>query len=231
MSELLEQVKQNPPNWAEDIIEVYPYASEGEIWEYATSYYWCQSASVNVHDVIGTAHPDYSGKSWLNLLHNGKRMQSINLPLLAENPGYYYETKKKEPEMQYRRIDDKTYICREGNHRTCIARFLFHYEGHSIIHGIATEEFTIDHGFKKAHELLNNVLMKNNMLGNTKVIRTTLSRDDTSGWMREHYDLKLEVNGRGDRLLLSTDEIHELILDSQRLFRKMFGKYKKYWKQ
>lgn len=51
---LLEQVKQEPPHWADDIMEPYPYGSEAEIQEYTTSYYWCYNGSINVHDVTGT---------------------------------------------------------------------------------------------------------------------------------------------------------------------------------
>ena len=46
-----------------------------------------ESASVNVFKVVGTKHPNYAGKSWLNLLLKGKRMEH-NLKRFIENSGY-----------------------------------------------------------------------------------------------------------------------------------------------
>lgn len=92
------------------------------------------------------------------------------------------------------------------------------------------EEFTVDHEFRKARTLLDEIMRRKDMTGNTGVKRTTLRRNDTAGWLREDYDLKLLVRGRNDNLLLNREEVWDLILDSERPFRKIYGKYKNFWR-
>ncbi len=64
---------------------------------FVKEHYWQNNASINVFRVVGTQHPDYIGLTWLDLLEQGKRMP-LNLRLYKENPGYYYETVKKNPQ-------------------------------------------------------------------------------------------------------------------------------------
>lgn len=102
-----------------NIIE--PFPDLDYLKQFATSYYWTGEKIVNVFEVIGTADPDYIGATWIAMLRLGKRMHSVNLPLLQENPGYYFDISEKSPEMYYTRINDRLYISGEGNHRTSIA--------------------------------------------------------------------------------------------------------------
>jgi hypothetical protein len=81
-------------------------------------------------------------------------MMSINLPLLAENPGDYFETARKEPRMEFTEVDGKTYINQEGNHRTCIARFYFYYQGLTVLHGVHKESYVLDHKFRAIFDFL-----------------------------------------------------------------------------
>ena len=88
--------------------KIEPYPENKNLWEqFVTSYFWTGSKVVNVFEVIGTAHPDYIGATWIDMLKLGKRMRSINLPLLEENPGYYFDTSDKIPDMHYTKINDR----------------------------------------------------------------------------------------------------------------------------
>lgn len=53
----------------------------------------------------------------------------VNLPLLDKNPGYYLEDRRKAPTMSFIKLDGKLYVDGDGNHRTCIAKFFFYYQG------------------------------------------------------------------------------------------------------
>jgi len=45
-------------------------------------------------------------------------------------------------------VGDAIYFGEEGNHRTCIARFFFHAEGLTTIHGVRLGNYMIDWTFK-----------------------------------------------------------------------------------
>jgi hypothetical protein len=226
-SNLREYVNQNPPDWAGNIMEEFTVGYRELADKYASSKYWSSNESLNIQDIAGTEHPDYAGGSWLNLLNNGKRMQSVNLPLLSENPGYYYENELKKPNMEYVRIDDKTFII-EGNYRTCIARFLFHYQGLAILHGVTLEAYTIDYCFKRVFERLAEILMKYPC--NLSLERRTLSRQDTAGWYREYYELKAVLVTERGKYQLFTGDMEEMIVESYKPMRRLFGKYKHIWR-
>ena len=155
-------------------------------------HYWCNSESVNVFQVIGTAHPDCIGITWIDMLKAGKRMP-LNLGLLGDNPIYYFESKKKEPDMHYTKINDKIYISREGNHRTAIAKALFYYTGNSILHGIDFQEYKIDFNLKENFEKLKEILFAKFPHIEAKIERKTVKREDTAGWMKEYYDVSISL--------------------------------------
>jgi hypothetical protein len=226
---LKDYVNQNPPDWAEDIMKVYSDEYRKLVDNYAISKYWSDNESVNVQDIAGTSHPDYAGGSWLNLLNNGKRMISVNLPLLKENPGYYYEASPKKPNMEYVRIDDKTFI-QEGNHRTCIARFLFFYQSMAILHGVTLDAYTIDYRFKKLYKTLEKVFKDTGKYASLSVEKATLSRQDTGGWYREYYDLKAVLHLSELTVQLSSQDMEGIITESSKPLRKVFGQYKHIWR-
>jgi hypothetical protein len=234
--DLLERVNANPPHWAEDILLPYGDVKQGKLLRYAISKYNSYKDSVNVQDVVGTAHPDYANKSWLWLLNNGERMNA-NLSLLATNPSYYLETSKKEPEMGFIEIDGKTYINSfirgKGNHRTCIARFFLCYQELTVLHGVEKTTYLIDHHFKSLVEALEDTLTRKRIHYSLDVIKTAIERVDTSGgWYRDNYSLqvKLEIPKNGWNGYLTAKDIQEILIDSERPFNKYFGKYSAIWK-
>lgn len=108
-------------------IEAYP--DMDALKPFAVSCYWTGLKIVNIFEVVGTTDKDYIGVTWITMLRLGQQM-SINLPLLREKPGYYFNvTDRKLPEMNFTRINSKLYISGEGNHRTAIAKVLFAFLG------------------------------------------------------------------------------------------------------
>jgi hypothetical protein len=227
---LLDKANASPPDWANKILLSYD-DKLNKLRDYAVSWYWCSSDSVNVQNVVGTAHPDYANQSWLWLLNNGKRMQNVNLPLLAKKPSYYFETSKKEPYMEFTEIDGNIYINKEGNHRTCISRFFFYYQGLTTLHGVKKETIVIDHYFKGLVETLEETLKRKRIGYSLEINKTTIERIDTAGWYKENYSLraKLEIHRSGWKGYLTAKEIQEILIDSERPFNRYFGKYKGIW--
>jgi hypothetical protein len=230
ITDFLEQVNANPPPWAENILLPYEDIRESKLEDYVVYKYSCSNDSVNVQDVVGTAHPDYVNESWLWLLNNGKRMLEV-LPQLAKTPSYYFETSKKE-QIGFTEIDGKTYITGGGNHRTCIARFFFYYRGLTTLYGVYKEVYRIDHHFKSLFEALKDTLKRKKIDHSLRVVQETIERIDTASWSRDNYSLKakLEIDRSGWQGHLTAPEIQEILIDSERPFNRYFGKYKGIWK-
>ena len=146
-------------------------------------------ADVEIDRVVGTAHPDYQGLYWSEMLLKGKRMH-INLPLLEENPGYYFEREQKLPIMEYLDIDGKIYVSGDGNHRTAIAKVLFHLLGIKVFGKVYLKRWLVD---RRALSLYREAL---NSEIDVRVQRVRTGREDGEGWHREVYEVFFLVKGK-----------------------------------
>lgn len=170
--------------------------------------YWSSQHSVNVFEVVGTAHPDYQGMTWIEFLAQGKRMRK-NLLLQQDNPEYYLDEIVKLPTMYYIEIDNSGWhVNGDGNHRTCIARFMFHGMGRTMLHGVNVESYRTDQKALNAFRRLRAAAAAKGMPFVIESKRKTLSREDTAGWMRERYEIMICINDvkKGTSELLSPDE-------------------------
>ena len=137
-----------------------------------------------------------------------------NLALLLHNPGYYFSNEKKLPSMSYLQIDGKYYIYCDGNHRTCIAKFLFPLlDKRPVLSGVETYRKRLDFEAYRAWKELGGPE------GKVFTKRRKLSREDGSGWMREHYELRFTVfKGKRCYQNLSSEELMELSQERERSF-------------
>jgi len=142
--------------------------------------------------VVGSASPDYTGCTWIDMLKTEKKMP-FNLKLLSENPEYYFSGDKKEPDMHYTRVDDEIYISGEGNHRTAIAKVLFFFTGHQILHGIEFNEYKIDYEAKKLYNRAKEILLIHGYPVDVEVVRRVVKREDTAGWKKDYFDILFRV--------------------------------------
>ncbi len=228
--QLSEQLKNHKPYWTEYKIQMLP--DDYILNTFSVSHYWADSTSINVCDVVGTAHHEYAGKSWQWLLNNGRRMPH-NLGLLDSNPEYYSELCKKEPSMYFVKLNDKLYIGSDGNHRTCIAKYLFDIEDKSILHGVTLDEYTIDYSMYNLYSLLKEFAVSNCLNWQIEPKKQLIERIDGSGWKKDNYNIKLKVMNTKNMYsieILSFTEFYNLIKDYSKLFKKIRGVYKELWR-
>ncbi|HHW2833754.1 TPA: hypothetical protein ACUT80_002736 [Pseudomonas aeruginosa] len=127
------QVEQ-PPAWASEVLLSWEEAYPQEKHAFLQSHYWTETGSINVFRVVGTDRKDYRGRSWLDFLTGGKRMQR-NLQALLDNPSYYLQPTERRPAIHYNTLDGLNfYVGSDGNHRTCIARFFLAEQQKSQLH-------------------------------------------------------------------------------------------------
>lgn len=192
---------------------------------FAHYHYYADSHSVNVFEVVGTANQDYVGLTWVDMLKKGKKMNA-NLSLLASNPDYYFEQKKKEPVMNYIGINDEIYISREGNHRTAIAKVLFYHTGHYMLHGIDYNEYGVDFNMIELFKDVKNLLLTKLPHISLEVVRTALRRDDTAGWMKDYYRISFRITNHRNKKSIEVlpEELYQIKFEisESNLFRKLF---------
>lgn len=201
---LLEKVRSSLPHWANDTIRPFDEDLYREALPFATRRYWCDSGSVNVFRIVGTRHPDYRNMSWRWMLENGKRMTE-NLALHETNSGYYLETVRKTPEMTYLTLDGLDfYVNTDGNHRSTIARFDFHYRGLTTLHGVTIEDVRIDWDLFRAYREIVGLVEEGILACFVTPLSEKLSREDTAGWMLESFRTGLRIRSKGTEQVLET---------------------------
>ncbi|RMG03681.1 MAG: hypothetical protein D6726_05055 [Nitrospirae bacterium] len=184
------------PEFSLRAIEKFDEDEFRELKEFASEEYWCEEDSINVFDVVGTRHPDYQGLTWLEFLDQGKRME-LNLSLYEHNPGYYLNDTKKLPTMSYLKLDGKTFVDGDGNHRTCIAKFFFYYLRRTNLHGVTIREYITDRYTYRIYREIRDMLERKGLY-HIEVLpfREKTAREDTAGWMREYFKVGLRAINR-----------------------------------
>ncbi|MEE9338210.1 MAG: hypothetical protein V3U87_09030 [Methylococcaceae bacterium] len=212
---ILNKAHRESPHWSNDILSTWDDADYRRLEPFVNREYWTDQGSVNVFRVIGTQHWDYQGKSWINLLETGKRMD-INLGLHAKKPEYYRQQERKKPMMYYLTYDGLSfYVGSDGNHRTCIARFDFHYNGLTMLHGVTVLHHHVDRDYWNLYQKVIEVCKERKILATLQAYRESTGREDTAGWKLDHY-----------KTLIQFDEITEpetVILDKKGLEEKLFN--------
>lgn len=232
MENLLEIVSKNKPEFADGIMEPFPAEVQKDINDFSSIHSWNACTSIDINEVVGTEHPDYAGKSWLNLLKNGKRM-SINLPLLASNPDYYFQISPKEPPMYFKLVNGKLYIGGDGNHRTCIAKFFLNYKNAYSLGGVTIDEYIIDYHFKSVYEKCVTLIHQKRLPLRYKIIRKPVKRDDGSGWMKEYFDLTAIITNSSTDVRYEMDAVamNYFLSESESFLSRWTGKYKGLWRK
>lgn len=227
-TELVMAARRDPPHWAGQKLHAWNLSAFREAEPFAIEKYWSGQQSINVFEVVGTQHPDYQGMAWFELLERGKRMRQ-NLALQASNPGYYLDDGVKTPTMYYVAIDGSGwYVAGDGNHRTCIARFMFHRMGRTMLHGVNVESWRTDIHAREVFGALREAIARKGLPLLVEPWREKLSREDTAGWMRETFRvgilLRDVVQGTEERL--TANEAERKLYDIERESR-----FRRWWRR
>lgn len=205
---LTQRIAENPPHWASRKLEAWDEDGFNQLLPFIVEKYWSSQESINVFNVVGTKHPSYIGMSWTEFLQQGVRMRE-NLRLQESNPDYYLDTTVKQPTMLYVSLDsDLLYVNGDGNHRTAIARFMFHELGKTTLHGVTVERYRSDRESYRLYREIRESALRQGRSFDIRPLNTAVSRDDTGGWMRELYEVKLEIVdlSTGNKSVLARDE-------------------------
>jgi hypothetical protein len=184
------------PYWADQVIEKYePLPDDAR--DFITKSYWSSAASVNLQDVCGTMHPDYAGLTWREFLDKGRRMNG-NLAAFKRNPTYYTDASiRRLPSMHFHRLDGRTFVTEDGNHRTCIGKYyLYGLAGHDCpyIHRVTLTDETVDWEFVLLYRHLLNKAPDNWRITPS---RETIRREDGPGWKRDFFKTVLKISEAG----------------------------------
>lgn len=196
MCNILNWAKSNPSWWASAILKPMPMPDERFVIRKGIH----TRASVNIHQVVGTDHPDYMNKDWMYLLEQGRRM-TRRLKDLAENPGYYLATDfVRDPSWRLATFDGGVtwYVDGDGNHRSCIARFYLErlidsrQKESAFVHGIQARFVQMD----EAMRTVVNFVEANYPNYLIRIEPKQVRRDDGVGWYMDTLGLNVHVQDR-----------------------------------
>ncbi len=185
---------------------------------------WREYVVMPLDAIRGTVHPDYAGKSWFWLLQHGKRMPH-NLAMLVRNPGYYFSSEKKLPTMSYLSTGNGYFVYGDGNHRTCIAKFLrallperspeFWEEWRGVIGGVEVYIRKADPAVIQAFYRLGGPE------GRVMVTKKRIGRKDDRGYRMDIFELRFGV--LKEKKMISGLTKEEFVEFAQGLKRKEKG--------
>lgn len=228
--QLIDRVRTTPPRFAGEEIRSLHELTRGDYYPYTRQSTWHDSTTINVNNVVGTMHPSYIGMSWAEFMEKGIRMRP-NLAMHAQNPGYYYGDGKKEPSMYYITFDENEfYIGQDGNHRTAIARFEYHFSAKKpLIHGVTLDSHVVDWRLKDLHEQLLDMIGKRGLRIKAETHQTIVGRDDAAGMKVDRFDPKVLVTEfeSGRKLLCDATQLGEYMTGLEKpkgFWGRLFGK-------
>lgn len=193
-----EQVQRDMPQWANDPLLAWDATAFAAMSDFITEHYWTGQGSINVFRIVGTDHPQYAGMTWLELLERGNRMD-INIPLLEKNPGYYTQAEQQHARMSFVSTDGVDwYVSADGNHRSCLARFLFHLQGEerTQLHNVAQSIYHTDRAFWSACREIHNLtdaLSRHGVYIRLQTRRQCVAREDLACWKVDRFSTEAQL--------------------------------------
>ena len=209
---LPDRIREMPPHWAGETIRPFDEDLFRDSLPFVRRRYWCDSGSVNVFRIVGTTHASYQNKTWDWMIKNAKKISS-NLKEYEWNPDYYLQTAKKG-DISFVTLDGLDYYIRQGNHRSAIARFDFHYRGITTLHGVSIEDVRVDWPMFRLYREIVRKQEEHVLPWGLFRESELLSREDTAGWMLETYRIGIRVKTPEKEWRFETPEAGEDFLAS-----------------
>ncbi len=223
--ELVKQIKKNNSPYFNSTIEAFPEELLSS--PFVIREKWENNKTVDVFEIVGIAHPDYVGLTWIDMLKEGERMKTVNLPLLEKNPEYYLENDPKSPAIEYTKINDEIYISGDGYHRTSIAKVLLYFLGQIQFSGVKCREIDVDLRLKKFVDHAKDLIAKKKLPLVIEVKKQHVKRKDGSGWSEDFFTQEIEVINIKKLRRIYLNSIDEVMLfidevNHYNLLRKFF---------
>jgi len=222
---LIKHVKKNNNPYLNSTIEAFP--EDLILSPFVTREKWENNKTVDAFEIVGIAHPDYVGLSWIDMLKAGKRMSTVNLPLLEKNPDYYLENGQKDPAIEYTKVNDEIYISGDGYHRTSIAKVLLYLLGQTQFSGVKCREIEVDLQLAMFVDQAKALIAEKKLPLVIEVKKQHVKRKDGPGWSEDFFVPEIEVINIKKLRSIYLKTINEIMLfiyevDKYNLFRKFF---------
>lgn len=231
-SKLYQEVIAQPPTWANEALQLWDAEQFDKLKPFMTHHAWCDSGSLNVFQVVGTTHHAYEGMSWLDFLKQGSQM-GANLMRYDQNPNHYHNTTQKLPRMSFKTMDGLHWYVDRGKHRTTIARFAFHYQQKTHLHGLRLDDYRFDHALCDAYYRLMTLLQERDLIRKgmsvfAHSIPTTNRHATGYGWQVATFKSKVIFSRYGytSQQLDSAESINALIRE---LSANTLSRWFKHW--
>jgi hypothetical protein len=196
-STLLDRANSSPPAWAFEKLKAWDDSDAFIRQPFIVQEDWTANQTINVFHVIGTRNSSYFGWNWLEFLNQGKRMDA-NLKELSENPDYYFAHEVKLPVMSFVGYDStQLFVDSDGNHRTCIARFLFGEKGCTQLAGVDVRILKLDEEFLTLFQEVQRVISEKRLNTLAQASRRVIERQDSSGWKVDRFEPFITLNTIG----------------------------------
>jgi hypothetical protein len=199
-SALLERANDSPPSWSAEKLDSWEDSDAIIKQPFIIQEDWTANQTINVFHVIGTRNRSYFGWNWLEFLNQGKRMNA-NLQELAQSPDYYFAHQIKLPVMSFVGYDaTQLYVDADGNHRTCIARFLFGETNCTKLAGVDVRLLKLDEEFLTLFQEVQRVINEKRLNILAQASRRLIGREDSSGWKVDRFEPVVTLRSFGQEL-------------------------------
>jgi hypothetical protein len=130
-----------PPVFSSKIIGNFNDTGLSEKLNFVTKKEIIPSASIDINTIVGTDNDEIAGLTWQEFLHSGAKMPDAILQA-ESNPSYYHNNNIKEG-IAYTCVDEETFVSGDGNHRSCIAKYLLINSDDHQIHGVRITKLSV----------------------------------------------------------------------------------------
>ena len=169
--------------------------------------------AVDIDDIVGTDHFKYVGLSYLEMIEKGIKMD-INIPLLIENPIYYFENKPREPNILYATFNFSnakkiSFVEEHGNHRTTLAKVIRALDrSYKTIYNVKNTIYQVDYKSMEKFFKLRDELKKYGYYLEVRKKENGLSEDISGKWIEWRYKLVFLVEGKN--MEIEFDDIDDI---------------------
>lgn len=225
-TDLRKLITEEPFEIATQIVKSYQDTEE-EIRGFVLDKFYQKNTDMDVKRVTGSNHPDYINQPWSYLITDGKR-SSIRLDELAKTPEYYLSDIQEE-KPNFVKIGQDIFIVGDGNNRTIIAKFFFHFNRDKIdeplLRNVTLTEYVVDWESLIIKKEIDSLLNETRFAHLSLTLLTDNFSNGCSDKCRWHL-YNNELDGEDRSIKLTRAELPALLaeLKSDNFLKRLFGR-------